>query len=756
MKKIDNDQVDKKLKNLPITRIGNYIRSDIPILVQCLKCNHNWNTKLGNITHNNNGCPKCAGNIKLTNKDVDIRIQGRNIKRLEDIKSVNTPIRFQCLIDGYIWSSQPNHIFNGHGCPKCVRLNPITQDEFDNMLALSQYKRIGPFILGSPISIQCLKCNYIFKHKNIRRNKKKCLNCLGIKKLTNDDVDKKLSVRNIKRLEDYKGNKKHILFECLVCNNTWNAAPSQIFKGSSCPYCFGKYQNETKIGLLIKKYIKYDEFYKNKKVEYNNRTYIPDYVIRKNNLSIFIERNGEQHYRPITFGGSIDKAKEKFIKTQLRDEQLRKFCLEHKVILLEIPYWWTEDKIIVKLKEINNIQGSKMKYPLATNSWGQEEIDAAKKVLYSGKCTMGDLVKDFEQQFSNYFGAKYAIMCNSGSSANLLCLSSLLYRKNGPRLTKGDEILVPGLSWPTTFYPISQIGCSMRFIDIDLNTLNIDISKIENAITEKTKAIFAVNILGNPCDFSKLIDLCNKYNLILLEDNCESMSAQYNNKYCGTFGLMGTYSGYFSHHINTIESGIITTDDEELYQILYSLRSHGWTRGLPDINHICNKTGDPFIDSYNFILPGYNFRPTELNAAIGIEQIKKLNNFIKIRRNNLDIFITQLNERNLTPYIIPQTILPNAISSSFGFPIILNDKLRNNRTIVSNKLIEMGIECRPIVAGNFTRNSVIQYLNYSISNSLEMTDRADKDGLFIGNNPQNLTTEITYFFDTVESILKTI
>lgn len=397
-----------------------------------------------------------------------------------------------------------------------------------------------------------------------------------------------------------------------------------------------------------------------------------------------------------------------------------------------------------------------MKYLLAAPSWDDKEINAAKAVLDSGICSMGKIVQDFEEKFAASVGAKYAVMSNSGSSANLLALSALRYGVAPLNLSYNDEILAPAVSWSTSFYPIHQNGFTIRFVDVNIDTLNIDETKIEEAITPKTKAILVVNLLGNPSNFNVIKSVCKKHNLKLIIDNCESQSATYDNLECGSLGDLGTYSFFFSHMMNTIEGGMTVCNDVSLYERLLCIRAHGWLRNLPNNNTIHNKTGDYFEDSFKFVLLGYNLRPTEINAAIGLEQLKKLPKFIENRRDNYKKFITELNVRNLSKYLKTQIPTENSNPSWFGFSIILCDVLSGKRNLVARKLMEKNIECRPIVAGDFTKNPVIQYLDHSISGTLCNAERIDKDGLFIGNNPVDLTNEIMYFFDTMEQIIKEI
>ena len=237
-----------------------------------------------------------------------------------------------------------------------------------------------------------------------------------------------------------------------------------------------------------------------------------------------------------------------------------------------------------ELKGKNNV----FYYPLSINTWDNKEYDAINKVIASQNFTMGEKVKEFENRFASHMGSKFAVMVNSGSSANLLMIAALVLDKN-INLNEGDEVIVPTLSWATTYYPLQQYKLKANFVDIDLNTLNLNENAIISAISKKTKAIFAVNVLGNPCNYNKLKEICKRYNLILIEDNCESLGAKYRNKYCGSFGITGSFSFYFSHHIHTIEGGMVITDNESIYHHLLSLRAHGWIRDLPENNKIFKK-----------------------------------------------------------------------------------------------------------------------------------------------------------------------
>ncbi len=304
------------------------------------------------------------------------------------------------------------------------------------------------------------------------------------------------------------------------------------------------------------------------------------------------------------------------------------------------------------------------RFPLASSTWGEEEKNVMLRVIESGMFTMGAEVAAFEEQFAQYIGSRYCVMVNSGSSANLLMTAALFYRKENP-LQRGDEVIVPAVSWSTTYFPLYQYGLKLKFVDIDLETLNYDLDQLEEAVTQKTRLIMAVNLLGNPNDFNLIKAIIGEKNILLIEDNCEAMGASYDGRKTGTFGVMGSFSTFFSHHISTMEGGMVVTGDEELYHILLSLRAHGWTRNLPSHNMVCGeKSDDPFEESFRFVLPGYNVRPLELEGTIGIEQLKKLPRFIEQRRENARYFKEVMKDH-------PDLVIQKEIgeSSWFGFSL---------------------------------------------------------------------------------------
>jgi CDP-6-deoxy-D-xylo-4-hexulose-3-dehydrase len=375
-------------------------------------------------------------------------------------------------------------------------------------------------------------------------------------------------------------------------------------------------------------------------------------------------------------------------------------------------------------------------YPLASSTWSHEEKEALFEVIASGKHTMGEQVQAFEKEFSEKMGSRFGLMVNSGSSANLNLFAGLRYR-SPQLLNPGDEVIVPAVSWSTTFYPVNQMGAVLKFVDIDEKTFNIDVQKVEQAITKKTKAIFAVNLLGNPADLIALKNIAELNNILLIEDNCESLGASINGKFCGTFGIGGTYSSFFSHHISTMEGGMILTDDQNLYEAMKSMRAHGWTRDLPENNSVHDKSGNKWDDLFRFVLPGYNLRPLEMEAAVGRIQLSKLDRFVEQRRMNASIFKNLISQ-------IPNFQIQEEFgqSSWFGFAIALKGKLKSGRTALISKLDASGIETRPIVTGNFTRNPVMKHLISAPIPNLPVADWLHDDGFFVGNHHFDLKVEI--------------
>src|SRR4029077_17342178 len=213
-------------------------------------------------------------------------------------------------------------------------------------------------------------------------------------------------------------------------------------------------------------------------------------------------------------------------------------------------------------------------------TWGPEEIEAIQRVIASNRLTIGPNVAAFEKAFATYHARKYAVMVNSGSSANLLCVAALFYKRDRP-LQRGDEVIVPAISWATTYHPLQQYGLKLKIVDIELATVNMDVRQLEAAMSARTRAIMGVSILGNPAALDVMRRFADEHRLYFIEDNCESMDAELAGRKTGTFGHLSTFTTFFSHHISTMEGGMVTTDDRELFELVKSMRAQGWVRDLP-------------------------------------------------------------------------------------------------------------------------------------------------------------------------------
>lgn len=347
------------------------------------------------------------------------------------------------------------------------------------------------------------------------------------------------------------------------------------------------------------------------------------------------------------------------------------------------------------------------RFPLGQNAHDTDDILNMIKVLLTGNFTMGEQVNKFEAMFAEYVGVKHAVMVNSGSSANLLVMSALTNYKRQNKLMPGDEVIVPALCWSTSIFPIIQCNLVPVFADVDPETLNIDLDDLEKKITDKTKAIMLVHVLGNCTDMQKLMEIVERHNLTLIEDTCESLGSKYDNKFLGTFGAFATYSFYYSHHITTMEGGMVVCDDDEDYELIKCLRAHGWTRSLKDKENIHKKYPD--VDSrFTFVNLGYNFRPMEIQAAMGIDQLYKL----KLKNDN-----RKINYKNIKNKIendprgkflsFPQEI-ENGDIAWFGVTLFLNEDIKLSNYL--DYLTDKGVENRPIITGNMVRQPIIKDL----------------------------------------------
>ena len=371
----------------------------------------------------------------------------------------------------------------------------------------------------------------------------------------------------------------------------------------------------------------------------------------------------------------------------------------------------------------------KTKIAVASPTFGFAEVNEALDSLLSGWVTMGKKVKKFENDFARYIGTKYSVMVNSGSSANLLALSVLTNHKFSQRIKSGSEVLTPAITWATTIFPIVNVNLVPSIIDVDLENFNVDVDKLRKSITKKTKAIMPVHLLGNPANIKEIIDIAKEYNLFVIEDSCEAHGAEFNNKKVGSFGDISTFSFYLSHHISTMEGGMLLTKNEEIFELAKGMRIFGSIRDLKNKKQIAKKY--PGIDPrFLFDNLGYNIRPTEIQASFGIHQIKKLEKFIKIRTNNANYWNKKL--AKFSNYLLLHHETRNTKHSWFAYPITVRSSSPFSRSQLVNFLEKKNIETRPIMASDITKQPVIKLLKKKINKPLINSRFIHSNSFFIG------------------------
>tara|TARA_X000000950_G_scaffold38683_1_gene41364 strand:- start:15502 stop:16755 length:1254 start_codon:yes stop_codon:yes gene_type:complete len=381
------------------------------------------------------------------------------------------------------------------------------------------------------------------------------------------------------------------------------------------------------------------------------------------------------------------------------------------------------EKLIDKFQKKEKTK--KLPYSLLDDGFSSQDIIDGIEVLLSKKITMSEITKNFEKEFSKSIGAKYALMVNSGSSANLLVAFGLVnpLKKNG--LKKGDEFIIPSLCWSTSLWPMIQAGLKPNFIDVDLESFCLDEKLLDQKKYKKSKAIMNLHILGNCSKIDEITKYAKKNNMFLIEDTCEALGSKYLSKHLGTFGDFGTYSFYYSHQITSGEGGMIVCKNKEDYQLLYTLRAHGWDRGLSSSSKSNN---------FNFINSGFNLRPLDLTAAIGLSQFRRLKNMMKIRKFNRDLIIENFKKSekwdNQFSFFKPRKGLE---PSWFGFPILINSKFIKDKEKFLRKINSKGIETRPILSGNFLNQpSAKLYKLYNKMNVCIRSQEIEDRGFFIG------------------------
>ena len=371
----------------------------------------------------------------------------------------------------------------------------------------------------------------------------------------------------------------------------------------------------------------------------------------------------------------------------------------------------------------------KTKISIASPTYGFAEVNEALDSLLSTWVTMGKKVKKFENSFARYIDSKYSVMVNSGSSANLLALSILTNPKFSKRIEAGSEVLTPAVTWATTLFPIINVNLVPSIIDVSLEDFNLDVDKLRKSITKKTKAIMPVHLLGNPANMKEIIDIAKEYDLFVIEDSCEAHGAEFNNKKIGSFGDISTFSFFLSHHISTIEGGMLLTKNEEIFELAKSMRIFGSIRDQKNKKQIAKK--NPELDPrFLFDSLGYNIRPTEIQGAFGIHQIKKLEKFIKIRTSNANFWNKKL--AKFSNYLLLHSQRPNTRHAWFGYPITVRSPAPFSRDQLVNFLEKKNIETRPIMAGDITKQPAINLVKKKINRPLNNSKIIHSNSFFIG------------------------
>ena len=385
-------------------------------------------------------------------------------------------------------------------------------------------------------------------------------------------------------------------------------------------------------------------------------------------------------------------------------------------------------------------------YPLSLASYGSEEILEALDSLCAFRTTMWEKTRAFEEAFAEHQGGGHAVMVNSGSSADLL-LAFALADPRGQRLSRGDEVLIPAVTWPTQIWSCMMAGLRVRLVDVDPSTLNVSIEALEAAVGPRTKAISLVHLLGNPCDLDAVLALAAKHNLFVLEDCCEALGSTWRGKKVGTFGLGAAFSFFFSHHITTMEGGMITTADAALADELRILRAHGWLRNVQrDSSALAGFDVDP---RYAFVNWGFNVRPTELQAGFGLQQLLKLPAFEERRRVLAHRFFSYLAE---TEFFAAPVVHGNASVSWMALPFMIRPSAPFTRDDVAAYLEANGVETRPIVAGNLAMQPAACIFPELCGDSLPGAVDVHRNGLYVGLSPMTSDAEMSRLIETFAAL----
>ena len=407
----------------------------------------------------------------------------------------------------------------------------------------------------------------------------------------------------------------------------------------------------------------------------------------------------------------------------------------------------------------NKFDQNNPKIPVSGKVLDAKEIKAMVDACLDGWLTTGSYNDEFEKKLSNYLGIKHVLTTNSGSSANLLAFSALTSPSLGSKaISRGDEVITVAAGFPTTVNPILQHGAIPVFVDIDLKTHNIDVTKLNQALSSKTKAVMVAHSLGNPFNVEFIVNFCKENNLWLIEDNCDSLGSKYNGQLTGTFGHIGTLSFYPAHHITMGEGGAVFTNDTNLKKIIESFRD--WGRDCyckTGKDNTCGKRfgwklGDlpeGYDHKYTYSHLGYNLKITDMQAACGLAQMDKLESFISIRKNNFSFLRNAL--QSCEEFLILPEPTENSDPSWFGFLITLKKSAGSSRVDLLKYLDQYNIGTRLLFAGNLTRQPYMRNLSYRVSGDLKNTDKVMNNSFWIGVYPGISKEALKFVVEKIES-----
>lgn len=404
-------------------------------------------------------------------------------------------------------------------------------------------------------------------------------------------------------------------------------------------------------------------------------------------------------------------------------------------------------KLIDSGERINSNKAQRYWYPLSQATYDVEEVLAAVDSLCSFRTTMWEKTASFERQFSMLQGSTESVMVNSGSSADLL-IAFALVNPARPVLQPGDEVLIPAVTWPTQVWSAMMAGLKPRFVDCDPRTMNVDLGALEAAITDRTRALSLVHLMGNPVDMDEVLRICRAHDLVLVEDCCEALGARFGGRAVGTFGTASAFSFFFSHHITTMEGGMICCDDAELSDLFRLLRSHGWSRNQ---QYGAAPPADGVDPRYTFLNWGFNVRPTELQAAFGAVQLERFPEYHETRLANVRHF-----QKAFAPYgevLQLMEVDARAECSWFALPFVVPEDAPFTRDELTAHLERSGVETRPIVAGSLPRHPVGDLFPELRQGALPGADTVHDRGFYVGVHPIPAAEGLDRLVETIDAFL---